>query len=151
MKNQNYTTSFTVSESPERVFVAINNARGWWSEEIEGRTDHLGDEWTYRYKDVHHCKIKVTELIPGKKVVWLVLDNDFNFTKDKAEWKGTNIIFEISKKGDTTEVRFTHQGLVPQYECYDICSDAWGTYIKGSLRSLIATGKGHPNEREYSG
>ncbi|MFZ0827815.1 MAG: SRPBCC domain-containing protein [Verrucomicrobiia bacterium] len=148
MKNQNYTASFRVDQSPKDVFDAINNVRGWWSEEIEGRTDRAGAEWTYRYKDVHHCTMKITEFIPGQKVVWLVVDNLFNFTKDKTEWTGTKVIFEISKQGNKTEVRFTHQGLVPQYECFDVCSDAWGSYIKGSLRNLIAKGKGQPNPLE---
>jgi Activator of Hsp90 ATPase homolog 1-like protein len=146
--NQNYTTSFAVDQSPRKVFAAINNVRGWWSEEIEGRTDRAGAEWTYRYKDIHRCKMKIAEFIPGQKVVWLVVDNHFNFTKDETEWKGTRVIFEISKKDNKTEVRFTHQGLVPQYECFDVCSDAWGSYIKGSLRNLIAKGKGQPSPLE---
>jgi hypothetical protein len=111
-------------------------------------TDSPGDEFTYRYKDVHACKMKLIEVIPDKKVVWLVLDNYFNFTEDKTEWKGTKVIFEVSKNGDQMEVRFTHQGLVPQYECYNVCSNAWGSYINGSLRSLITTGKGRPNQKE---
>jgi hypothetical protein len=137
-----------VDQSPKEVFDAINNVRGWWSEEIEGITDKSGEEWKYRYKDVHNCKIKVTGLIPGKKVEWFVLDNHFSFTSDKTEWKGTKVIFEISKKGEQTEIRFTHVGLVPQYECFEVCSDAWGSYINGSLRNLITTGAGHPNKRE---
>jgi hypothetical protein len=148
MKDQNFTTTFTVDESPEEVLDAINNVRGWWSENIEGRTDKLDSEWTYRYQDVHVCKMKITELIPGKKVVWLVLDNYFDFTKDKTEWKGTKVIFEIAKKGDKTGVRFTHEGLVPEYECFDVCSNAWGSYINGSLRNLITAGKGKPNPKE---
>ncbi len=149
MKNdQDYTTSFTVDQSPEEVFGAINNVRGWWSEEIEGSTDKLNDEFMYRYKDVHHCKMKLIEVTPDKKVVWLVLDNYFNFTKDKSEWKGTKISFEISKKGNKTEIHFSHLGLIPEYECFDICSNAWGSYIKDSLRSLITTGKGQPNQKE---
>jgi hypothetical protein len=74
-----------------------------------------------------------------------VLDNYFNFTKDKTEWKGTDIVFNISRNGDKTEIRFTHLGLVPEYECYDACSEGWGFYINTSLRDLIATGKGQPN------
>jgi hypothetical protein len=148
MTSQNFTTTFTVDQTPEEAFHAINNVRGWWSKDIEGSTGNLGDVFDYRYKDVHRCKIKITEFVPGKKVVWHVLDNYFDFTEDKTEWKGTDIGFEISRKGDQTEVRFAHLGLVPEYECFDVCSNAWGSYINGSLRSLITTGKGHPNERE---
>jgi hypothetical protein len=92
--------------------------------------------------------MKLMEVTPHKKVVWSVVDNYFNFTKDKNEWKGTKIIFEISKKGGKSEIRFTHVGLVPEYECFNICSNAWGSYINDSLRSLITSGRGHPNQRE---
>ena len=148
MKNQNYTTTISVNETPKEVFAAINNVRGWWSEEIEGRTDKLGAEFNYHYEDVHRCKLKITEFEPGKKVVWHVLDNYFDFTKDKSEWKNTDIVFEIAKKGNKTEVHFTHVGLMPAYECYSVCSDAWGSYIKSSLRNLITKGKGQPNEKK---
>jgi len=148
MNNHNFTTTYLVDQTPEQAFNAINHVCGWWSEEIEGSTDKLGDEFTYYYKDVHRCKMKITEVIPGKKVVWRVLDNYFNFIEDKNEWKGTEISFEISRKGNKTEVRFTHVGLVPEYECFDVCSNAWGSYINGSLRSLITTGEGKPNLKE---
>jgi hypothetical protein len=148
MNNQNLTFTISVDQTPEEAFAAINNVRGWWSGNIEGSTDKLGDEFTYRYEDVHYSKQKITEFIPGKKVVWHVLEGYLNFTQDKTEWKGTDITFDISKKGDKTEVRFTHVGLVPESECYDACSNAWGSYINGSLRSLITSGKGHPNPKE---
>ncbi len=148
MTTKDYTTSFLVDQSPEQVFAAINNVRGWWSGEIDGRTDKLGAEFTYRYQDVHRSTQRITELVPGKKVVWHVLDAKINFVKDKAEWNGTDIIFEITKKGDRTELRFTHVGLVPAIECYGKCAGAWGFYINDSLRSLITTGKGDPNPTE---
>ena len=113
MNEQNLTVAFTVDQTPEEAFAAINNVRGWWSGDIDGSTDTLGDEWTYRYKDIHYSKQRITEFVPGKKVVWLVVDGYLNFVEDKTEWKGTAITFEIAKKGDKTEVRFTHVGLVP--------------------------------------
>ena len=139
MNSQNFTTSFTVDQTPEEAFAAINNVRGWWTGDIEGGTDKLGDEFTYRYQDIHYSKQKLTELVPGRKVAWTVLDSRLNFVEDKSEWNGTNIVFEIARRGDQTEVRFTHRGLVPEGECYDACSSAWGSYINGSLRGLIAS------------
>ena len=145
MQNQNFTTALVVDQTPEEIFNAINNPRGWWSEEIEGSTEKLNDEFTYHYKDVHISKMKLIEVIPHKKVVWLVLDNHFKFTKDTSEWKDNKIIFEITEKDNQTQLQFTQLGLVPVYECYDICKDAWSNYIHNSLRNLIITGKGQPN------
>ena len=148
MSNQNFTTTFSVNQTPEEAFAAIINVRGWWSGEIEGRTDKLGEEFTYHYEDIHYSKQKITELIPGKKIVWLVVDSSLNFVKNKTEWNGSKMTFEITKNGDKTEVRFTHVGLIPGFECYNDCSNAWGFYINSSLRSLITAGIGQPNEKE---
>lgn len=142
------TTTISVDQTPEQAFAAITNVRGWWSGQIDGPTDELGREFTYRYKDLHRSTQRVTELVPGKRVVWLVLDSHLAFLDDKAEWNGTRVIFDIAKKRDKTEIRFTHAGLVPAHECYGICANAWGSYIGDSLRSLIATGKGQPNAAE---
>jgi uncharacterized protein YndB with AHSA1/START domain len=147
-KAKGFTTSITVEGSPQEVFDAITNVRGWWSGDIEGSTDKLGAEFTYRYKGVHSSTQKITELVPGKKVVWHVSDARLNFVQDKTEWNGTDIVFEIARKGDKTKLRFTHVGLVPAFQCYGGCSGAWGFYINDSLRSLITTGKGDPNTKE---
>jgi hypothetical protein len=145
MKRQGFTATISVDRTPKEAFDAINNVRGWWSGEIEGDTDKLGAEFTYCVKDVHRSKQKITEFVPGKRVVWHVLDADLSFVKDTSEWKGTDIVFDIAKKGDKTEVRFSHVGLVPAYECYNDCSNAWGLLINGNLRKLISTGKAQPS------
>jgi hypothetical protein len=145
MDTQSFTTSFTVDQSPAEIFQAITNVRGWWSGEIDGSTDKLGAEFTYRYEDVHRSRQKITEFVPGKKVVWRVLDSEINFVKDKAEWNGTEIVFEIAKTNGKSELRFTHVGLAPRIQCYGKCSGAWAFYINESLRNLITIGKGEPN------
>jgi hypothetical protein len=146
--NPSFTATFSVDETPGEVFRAINNVRGWWSEDIEGGTGQVGDEFTYRYRDAHRCRIKVTELVPGETVTWHVADNYFDFTADKSEWKDTDIRFEITARGGETEIRFTHVGLAPSCECFEICSNSWDFYLRSSLRALIRTGHGMPNRKE---
>lgn len=140
-----FSTTIILSQSPSDVFNAINHVRGWWSEEIEGSTTKLHDEFKYQFEDVHHCDIKLIEFIEHKKIVWLLKYNYFKFTKDKNEWTGTKISFEISEKNNHTEMCFTHHGLVSDLECFEICSKAWSQYIQKSLFNLITTGKGQPN------
>jgi hypothetical protein len=145
MKNQNYSISFAADQSPEEVFNAISNVRGWWSGEIEGETDKLGAEFTYRYQNMHRSKQKITELVPDKKVVWHVLDSSLSFLKDKSEWTGTDIVFDVLAKDGKTEVRFTHVGLAPHIECYGSCSNGWRMLVNGNLRKLITTRKTQPD------
>ncbi len=145
MNDQDYNTFFSVDQSPQEAFEAINNVRGWWSGEINGDTARLGDQFTYHVPDVHWCQMKITEFVPGKKVVWQVLDSYLNYTKAKTEWNDTQISFEIIQKDGKTEVRFTHFGLIPADECYNDCSDAWGMLVNGNLRQLISTGKAQPS------
>jgi len=85
MSNQNYTATISVDQSPKEAFDAIRNVRGWWSEEIEGNTANVGDEFRYHYQNVHTCTMKLVELVPDKRIAWLVTDNYFNFTEDKTE------------------------------------------------------------------
>ncbi len=142
MNNQGYTTTFTVDQSPKEVFDAINDVRSWWSGDpgAQGDTDKLGAEFTYAHKEFHYTKQRITEFVPGKKIVWLIIESSINFVKDKNEWKGTEVIFDIEEKDGKTNVRFTHKGLVPAFECYDNCSSAWSSAV-ASLREFITTGK----------
>lgn len=145
MITTDFSTSFLVDQTPHAVFEAVTNVRGWWSEEIEGHTEKTSDVFYYHFEDVHRCTIELTEVIPDQKVVWLVKENYFKFTADQTEWTSTSIIFEITEEAGRTRLRFTHEGLVPEYECFEICSTAWTRYIHESLKDLITTGKGSPN------
>jgi hypothetical protein len=148
MENNSFTSSFLVNQDAGNAFNAIKNFKAWWSEEIEGHTDQLNETFFYHYKDVHLSKIKLIEIIPGKRLVYLVLDNQFNFVNDKTEWVNTRLVFDIVPEGNKTKVVFTHEGLAPKYECYQVCQDAWTSFIQGSLKDLVTTGKGKPNAKE---
>ncbi|HVW97974.1 MAG TPA: SRPBCC domain-containing protein [Mucilaginibacter sp.] len=148
MENQDFTATILVEQSPREAFEAALNIKKWWSENIKGETSKIGGEFTYRAQQLHSCKMRLVELIPDKKITWLVLENHFSFTQDQTEWVGTKINFDITREGDKTRVVFTHIGLTHNHECYDVCEGAWTDYITNSLYALITTGTGYPNSVE---
>lgn len=141
METRDFTTTILVTQTPEEVFNAINTPQNWWSGQFTGSAKKMNDEFTYRYKDIHYSKQQVVEMIPNKKVVWLVTESTLNFIDDKNEWTGTKIIFEIGEKDNKTQIRFIHEGLVPEVECYDACEGAWTDLIQQSLFKFIITGE----------
>jgi uncharacterized protein YndB with AHSA1/START domain len=136
---ENLSIVFTAQATPQDVFAAITNVRGWWYPgEITGVTDKLDEAFTYRYEDAHRCTQRMTELVPGKRVAWHVEDSYLDFVADKSEWTGTDITFDLAPVANGTEVKFTHVGLKPTEECYQQCSGAWRFAVYGNLRKLIA-------------
>jgi len=140
MTKPSFTTTIEVVQSPEQVFAAVVDVRSWWFGDIEGSSDHLGDEFTYTVPGIHWNAMRVTELVHGEKVAWLVTDSRLEFTQVKDEWTGTTITFDIDPVDGGTRLRFTHAGLVPDYQCFTDCSNAWGSFVHGSLKTRIAAG-----------
>ena len=139
MNKEDFSTAFSVNQSLEVVFNAINNVQGWWGGEVKGTKDEIGGEFSYRWKDHHYSKQRIAEFIPNKKIVWQVSNCNIPSLKNTEEWNNKQISFEISKNGDQTDVKFTHQGLVPTFECYDSCARDWTKIITISLKNLIET------------
>lgn len=143
--DQDFTTSLLVDQTPNEVFHAITDVRGWWSERVQGETEEQGDEFIFEVEGVHFSRQKLVEVIPNRRIVWLVTQADMSFLADREEWAGTRIVFDINEEAGKTRLTFTHEGLVPQVECYAACMPAWTQYVQHSLRRLITTGEGDPN------
>lgn len=142
MKNQDFTTTIWVEQTPAEAYHAILNVRSWWSglfdESFEGNSEKPGDEFSFRAGGgLHYTKQKLTELVPDKKVEWLVTEANLSFAEKADEWNGTRISFDISEEAGKTKIVFTHLGLVPAFECYDSCAPAWTQYIKEQLPAAI--------------
>ena len=144
MTTTDFTTTLLVNQSPEEVFEALKNVRGWWSglhsEIFEGESDKPGDEFSFFAGDgAHYTKQKLVELVSNKKIAWLITDSKLTFTQNQTEWTGTKLCFEIFAEGDATKIVFTHVGLVPEFECYHACAPAWTQYIQERLLNWINT------------
>ena len=143
MENQSFTTAIVVKQSVADVFKTLLNVRAWWSglydESFEGNSEKVGDEFSFLAGGrAHYTKQKMVELVQNRKVVWLVTEANLSFVNKTEEWKGTKIAFEISQELDKTKIVFTHLGLVPEFECYDSCAQAWTQYVQERLTDALA-------------
>ena len=143
LTSNDFTYTFQSSYPSHFVFNKLLDVRSWWSglysETIDGDTDVLGQEFTFRAGGgAHYSKQKLVELIPNKKIVWQVMDSTLRFLTSNKEWSGTKICFDIIEHPHTTNVHFTHIGLVPNIECYGSCSHAWTQYLQQLALALSA-------------
>ncbi|MFY0253531.1 SRPBCC domain-containing protein [Chitinophaga sp. 30R24] len=141
MKKENFAYSFTSSKTPEAIFSLLLDVEQWWSglygETIKGESRQLNDEFSFEAGGgMHYSKQKLIELIPTKRIVWLVTDSKLTFLSDPGEWTNTKISFDISREQDKTLITFTHEGLTPQIECYNQCSAGWTGYLDNLTKKL---------------
>lgn len=141
MGHKSFTATIEIGKLPEEVFNCLTEVTNWWSKDFGGSSKQLNDEFTIHHPGQHYSKQKLVEVIPGKKIVWLVTDSTLNWLhKDKHEWTSTKMIFEIIKARDKTILQFTHEGLIPEKECYEMCEKGWNMILKDWLFHFITTG-----------
>ena len=148
MTNKSYITAIEVAQSPQDVFNRLKDVSKWWGgKDLEGESSDISDEFTITHPGAHYSKQKLVEVVPGKKIVWLVTESTLYWLeKDKHEWTNTKMIFEITTKGGKTVLHFTHEGLVPEIECYAKCEQGWNMVIKDWLFNFITAGIDHFQE-----
>ncbi|MFG2586348.1 SRPBCC family protein [Streptomyces malaysiensis] len=151
------TATMTIDRTPEQVFEAITNVRGWWSENLIGHSAALYDEFVFTddseyagetaraKKGLRFARFEITEVVPGQRMVWHVVDSDNTGLEDRGEWTDTSVIFDITTGAQGTTLHFTHEGLTAaESACFEACSRAWAFFITESLPQLITTGAGRP-------
>lgn len=141
MEKENFTYSFETSKSAQEAFERLLEIDKWWSglyeEIIKGKSKKIGDEYTFEAAGgLHYTKQKLVELLPGKKITWLVTESNLSFLTEPSEWKNTKLHFDLSTAGDKTKVVFTHEGLTPAIECWSDCSRGWTDYLDNLKKNL---------------
>ena len=143
MKKENFHRTITVNASAEEALKKISQVNGWWAKNFSGKAEKKNDKFSVQFGKPF-VDFQVSELIHGKKVVWKVTDCNLHWISNKKEWNGTEVVFEISQNNKSTQIDFTHIGLVPGVECYDECEPGWNGHITNSLAKFINEGKGMP-------
>lgn len=134
MSNKDFTYTFVSPLPTALIFETLLDVRKWWfgvyNETITGKSEQVNDVFTFvAGGGVHNTTQQLTELVPGKKIAWLVTSANLSFLKQPDEWLDTKFYFELSGAGDKTRITFVHEGLQPEIECYDSCSGGWTQYL----------------------
>ncbi len=147
MTKQDYRLSISAPVSALDAYNKIACVSEWWAKDFEGSARNFGDVFTVRFGEGFggtFVDFKITEAVPGSKVVWHVTNCYLPWLKDKTEWNGTDVVFEVSASQSETTVTMTHEGLVPEVECFDSCIQGWNRYFGQSFRQFLTDGHGMP-------
>jgi hypothetical protein len=142
MEKKDFTSSISAKISADEAIKRISNVPGWWGVTFSGSSEKQDDQFIIKMGGESFFNFTVTELIPGKRVVWLVTDCNMPWYSDKKEWTNTKLIFDLAENNGVTDLTFTHEGLTPDVECYKDCKPGWTHWIQRSLFSYFTTGKG---------
>lgn len=142
MEKPDYNVQLKVNATAEQAIKAISNVSAWWAQEVDGAAEKTGDDFTTHFGKTWG-KFQVTEL-RNDRIVWDVTDCYLDLLKDTKEWKGTRIIFQLASEGDQSVIDITHEGLTPEKECFNDCTNGWNFYFRESLFNYLEKERGLP-------
>ncbi|MEE9438028.1 MAG: SRPBCC domain-containing protein [Saprospiraceae bacterium] len=147
MKNKiSYSKVLLVNAKPTLVFKAITVEIDKWWTVYSNKTKKTGDKLSVKFGENTFKTMKLTKVILNQVIHWKVeqANIDIKGLSRKNEWVGTTIKWEIEKNKNGSKINFTHQGLIPEFECYNACEGGWD-YFLNSLADFLNKGKGTPH------
>src|SRR5450432_3721465 len=109
-KQKDFSYSFTVKASAKEAMKMISKVDLWWAIIFKGKANKLNDKFSVYFGDTF-VDFKISEVIPEKKIIWLVTDCNLHWIKNKKEWKKTEVIWNLSEKIGKTTIDFVHKGI----------------------------------------
>ena len=147
MVTRDYSRSISAPVSVFDAYTKIARVSEWWAKDFEGNASNVGDLFTVRFgatSGATFVDFQITEAVPFSKVIWHVTNCYLPWLKDATEWNDTKVVFEVAASRSETMVTLTHEGLVPEVECFDSCVQGWNQYFGQSFRQFLIAGSGMP-------
>lgn len=135
-----YKRSLMIDASAEAIFQALTvDLKGWWGR-MDKPVSGMGDVFKVSWGEPWY-QFKVTKFESPLQVHWRCIDaNQIIHGLDgvQKEWVGSELQWRIEPEGDRScQVIFKHAGLVPDFICYDFCSNAWDQFIGERLKAYL--------------
>lgn len=127
-----------VNSPASKVYEVLTTEKGLaeiWTQELSF-TAQLGAVNEFSFGDEEPTKMRISELIPDRKMAWHCIDSD-------PEWIGTNISFEINEIDGKTSVILRHTDWREVTDYYRFCNYNWAIFLL-SLKQYCEEGVGIP-------
>lgn len=137
-----YENTITVNVTPHQVFYALTKEMSNWWTPMSSKVDKVGDKATAKFEDGTTWSFEVISLEENKLVEFRCYEANHIHpatTPDmRTEWQNTILRFEISNKGKDTSIHFTHIGLTPEINCYEICNSGWNHFFGSAFKNYLS-------------
>ncbi len=135
-----YTTSIEINRPASAVFRAISKQlEDWW-----GNQDHQITEAGIVFKvswAEPWYQFKVIKYQENKEMIWECVDANQiieGLEGVQKEWVGTKIHWRLKEiSSEHTQLHFEHEGLIPEFICFDVCSRAWSDFLHQHLIAYL--------------
>jgi len=139
-EKNSYTTSTVIEADAQSVFEALTSCIDSWWGKVDHPIEKAGDVFTVSWGEPWY-QFRVIEYLPNERVSWECIDANqiiAGMQGVEKEWVGTKVTWNIEPM-DETEIELTllHEGLVPEFLCFDVCSRTWDSYIKTHLKRFL--------------
>ncbi len=131
-----FESSLTIAAPAEKVLAALRSTEAissWWcpatGSALPGGILDMASKSGSRM-----LEMRVDPTVDGR-VSWSVQDAPLT-----PEWVGTTVTFVAEDAPGGALLRFRHQGLTPQCDCFDMCQEGWISAL-GRLTSFVETGE----------
>ena len=142
MKAGSYNREIIVNVHPEIAFHALTQEIGEWWGAVDRGIGQVGDEFSVFFEsDRTRWTFRVNDLQPDLSIDMECIEADHRYGSDDAsireEWLGTTLRWRLEAMGQRCRISFTHDGLVEELECYEICVSGWDHFFLGNLQEYL--------------
>ena len=131
-----YKTTIEINASVHEVFEAISRKLAdWWGHQ-DNAAAKVGAIFKVSWGEPWY-QFKVIECQEDQTMIWECIDANqiiHGLEGVQKEWVGTKVHWRLTPLNDArTRLDFEHEGLQPDFICFNVCSRAWSDYLQQHL------------------
>lgn len=127
--DNSYTKTLTVAATPDQVYAALTDpdqVTSWWKATSTTGSGYTGGQLQITFgTEPQPTVLRVLATHRPNLVIWEVTASPL-----VPDWKGTQPTFSMVEVDNGCRLNFTHHGLAPVLECFEMCNIDWGQFLQ---------------------